>query len=143
MKILIVDDNLTNVEILQAFVSPFGTSTAVLDGQTALKHFEEAIDKYDPFDLVCLDIMMPGRDGQQILKMMRKIEADKGLSGKRQTRIIMVSAAPVADNMLKAFSAQCDAYLSKPVNRNDLLKQLYILELVDADEMVKVLLNIK
>ena len=86
MKILIVEDELTSRELLKVILEPYGTVETVADGIEAMKAFNLALAS-QPYDLICLDIMLPKLNGQQVLKGIRKIEGDKGILGPDASRV--------------------------------------------------------
>ncbi len=111
MKTLIVDDNHVNVKLLKAFLLPYSDCDTSENGKEALECFHDAHSFGNPYDLICLDIMMPEVDGHTVLYEIRKIEDEKAVSSDERTKIIMISAANEKGNVIKAFKGQCDAYL--------------------------------
>ena len=71
-KVLIVEDEFTSRKILEDILSPYGQCDMVVDGNDAIKIFKLALKENDPYNLICMDIMMPKMDGQQALKEIRK-----------------------------------------------------------------------
>lgn len=112
-KVLIADDNAQNVELLEAFLAPVGCTTVVArDGEQALL----AVRRDRP-DLVLLDIMMPRMSGFQVCEHVRG-DADKALAA---TPILMVTALGEVNDVERAMDAGADDFLTKPVNREELL----------------------
>jgi len=93
---------------------------AVAAGESALELFEKAIAEERPYDLVCLDIMLPGLDGQQVLEAMRRREQDLG----RESKIIMITALSSTVALMNAFKAGATSYLVKPIRKASLLLEL-------------------
>ncbi len=143
MKTLIVDDDMSTVAIFKGFLSPYGECASATNGNDALNVFINALEENEPYDLVCLDISMPEMDGHEVLSEIRRMEDASRLPSSKRVKIFMVSAEPKKTNLLKAFKGQCDAYLPKPISKDDLLKQVYLMELVDADTLVRKLLEIE
>ncbi len=143
MRTMIVDDSKTNAELLEAFLLPFGGCDLVSRGEEALERFSEALDHGEPYQLICLDIMMPEMDGHAVLREMRRKEEEAGIDMLERVRIIMTTAADLRENVMRAFKEQCDSYIIKPIMRMELLKHIYRLGLVDADTMVRHLLKIE
>ena len=112
--VLIVDDNPQNVELLQAFLEslPVKIVTAV-DGLDALKKVEE----HNP-DLVLLDIMMPQMSGFQVCRRL------KGDAKTRDIQVLMVTALNELGDIERAVQSGTDDFLSKPVNKAELLKRV-------------------
>lgn len=115
--ILIADDNPTNVELLEAYLSGLDCQieTAV-DGQDTL----DKIAKGKP-DLVLLDIMMPKLSGFEVCK---RIKADPATGG---TMVLMVTALNELGDIERAVAAGCDDFLSKPINKIELIKRVEIM----------------
>jgi two-component system chemotaxis response regulator CheY len=123
MKTLIVDDEIFNCKLLQTILKDYGECSVAMDGDSAIGLFEEALKKQTPFDLVCLDIMMPEKDGYEILRAMRSLEHSQAPQAKGSC-IIMVTALEEQENKTKAFYENCDGYLIKPVERKLLIEML-------------------
>ncbi|MDR1269129.1 MAG: response regulator [Planctomycetaceae bacterium] len=113
-KILIADDNLANVELLEAFLADFDyrIETAA-DGAETL----EKVGKFSP-DLILLDIMMPKLSGFEVCEQLKNNPKTKGIM------ILMVTALSELGDIERAVNAGCDDYLSKPVNKFELVKRV-------------------
>jgi two-component system, OmpR family, alkaline phosphatase synthesis response regulator PhoP len=113
-KVLIVDDNPQNVELLQAFleVLPVHVLTAV-DGIDCL----EKVKQHSP-DLILLDIMMPKMSGFQVCK---KLKSDPAT---RDIQILMVTALNELGDIEQATECGTDDFISKPVNKFELLTRV-------------------
>jgi two-component system, chemotaxis family, chemotaxis protein CheY len=121
MKVLVAEDDFTSRLLLQKLLSPFGEVHIAVNGAEALDAFRDARDKGDPYSLVCLDIMMPEMDGQDVLKEIRSLEEADGINPGQGTKVIMTTALKDRTNVMTAFREQCDAYLSKPIERAKLV----------------------
>ncbi len=105
-KILIVDDQEENCTVLQRRLEKEGhTCAAVYDGATALERLAA-----EDFDLVLLDIMMPGIDGREVL---RRIKTDEKL---RHVPVIMISALDQIESVVACIEQGAEDYLPKPFN---------------------------
>jgi two-component system chemotaxis response regulator CheY len=112
MRVLIVEDNPVNQEFLRAIMDPHGTCQAVETAEEALEAFEQAHQAGDPFDLVFMDIVLPGMDGQQALEKIRAREKSLGAA---PVKVIMTTALDDSKNMTRAFfQGQAISYLTKP-----------------------------
>lgn len=130
MRALIVDDDSANRFILEQFLKPFGKTETAADGEEGLQKFVEGLVNHLPYDLVCLDIMMPGLNGMEVLRRIRSEEAERGIFGLDGVKVIMISAVADKDTVIDAFRDGCEAYLIKPLNRDDLIRNLKNLKLV-------------
>lgn len=133
MKVLIVEDDYTSGVLMQKYLNEYGTSHTVLDGQAAVDAFRKAVEAGDSYDLICLDIMLPRMDGQDVLKQIRALEEEHGLLGKKAAKIIMTTALGDPQTIIKAFHEQCDGYLTKPIMKEKLLEEIAKLGLLEED----------
>ncbi len=129
MRILVVEDELTSRELLKVILEPYGRIDTVSDGVEAIKAFNMALAK-EPYDLICLDIMLPKMDGQQVLKGIRKIEGERGILGPEAVKILIISALGDFENVTEAFSSQCTSYITKPIDADKIVAELRNLELI-------------
>lgn len=130
MKSLIVDDDFYSRRILQTIFSNYGECHVAVDGKEALFAFEQSLAEEKPYDIICLDIMMPEMDGQEALKAIRAVEEKKGIFGSDSVKIIMTTALDDSDNIRTAFREQCESYLLKPISKPKLVKILGDLGLI-------------
>ena len=132
MKTLIVEDDFLSRSLLSTLLSEYGVCHVAVNGQEALVAVEKGFVENEPYTLICLDIMMPVMDGQQTLQEIRKMEERYGIAGGDTTKVIMVTAADDAKNIMKAFrQGQCEAYLTKPLDREKLITHIMDLGLID------------
>lgn len=124
MKVLIVDDVEMNRELLAVFLEGRAAVVAAGSGEEALQLAEAALGADEYFDLICMDIFMPGLDGHATLKKIREMEAASG--GARAT-VFMVTGSSSPEDMFDALmTGGCDDYLTKPLMQhsfNDLLRK--------------------
>ena len=132
MKALVVDDFICR-KVLQTILSRLGECDVAVDGSEALEAFRIAIEEKSPYDLVCLDIMMPGMDGHEVLREIREIEVSAGVGGLDGVKVVMTTALDGFEDVRLAFRDQCDGYLVKPLDRKALLDPLRSLALVPAE----------
>lgn len=90
MRMLIVDDDRLDRTVLEKILGRSSTVRTANDGEEALDMFGKAIDEGAPYDVVILDIIMPGIDGVTTCKLMRLVERARGAAG--HSRFFFVSA---------------------------------------------------
>jgi sigma-B regulation protein RsbU (phosphoserine phosphatase) len=105
-KVLAVDDNQSNLDVLQRRLERHGlTVVTAVNGREALEKVAA-----EPFDLVLLDLIMPELDGHQVLQ---QIKADPAL---RHLPVIMISALDELDSVIRCIESGAEDYLPKPFN---------------------------
>ncbi len=113
-RILIADDNLPNVELLEAYLIDVDCEIAIThDGQQTL----EQVAQFHP-DLILLDIMMPKLSGFEVCKKVKQDPATGNVM------VLMVTALNEPGDIERAVAAGCDDFLSKPINKHELLKRV-------------------
>ena len=113
MRILIAEDDRLSRVFLKKFLSSYGTCDVAVDGMEALDAFMEAVKQKEPYDLLCLDIMMPRVDGLKVLKAIRVLEKQHNL---KHTCIMMMTALADVEYVDQALELGCDAYAVKPID---------------------------
>jgi len=131
MRTLVVEDDFTSRLLLQEILKLYGDVHIAVNGKEAVAAVRAAMDADEPYELICLDIMMPEMDGYQALDEIRQVEKEHGIRPAAGARIIMTTALHQVKNVAAAFYGLCDAYLSKPIEKAKLLKQLRELKLVE------------
>tara|TARA_R110000782_G_scaffold54637_14_gene115561 strand:- start:5406 stop:5894 length:489 start_codon:yes stop_codon:yes gene_type:complete len=112
--ILVVDDNEHNLELIQAYLDELGGEIRVArDGTEALDSIAAT-----PPDIVLLDIMMPRMSGYQVCERI------KANSATRDIPVIMVTALNEVGDVERAVDAGADDFLTKPVNKLELVTRV-------------------
>ncbi|MDD2318577.1 MAG: response regulator [Geobacteraceae bacterium] len=130
MKTLIVEDDFTSRLLLQEFLKSYGPSHIAVNGKEAVIAVRLALEANEPYDLICIDIMMPEMDGQLALKEIRAQEEAKGLKPADWAKVVMTTALDDPKNVIGAYHNLCDAYLAKPIHKSKLLEELRKLRLI-------------
>ena len=113
-RILIADDNQPNCELFEAYLSEIDCEVEIaIDGQ-------QTLDKTDTFkpDLILLDVMMPKLSGFEVCKKLKSAEGTRGIM------ILMVTALSELGDIERAVDAGTNDFLTKPVNKVELLKRV-------------------
>ncbi len=130
MRILIAEDDLASRMFLSKFLNEYGDCDLTVDGIEAMDAFMMGHDLGKPYDLICLDIMMPKVDGLRILQLIREIEKQKKIPESKRVKIIMTTALNDKDTVQQAFSAGCEAFASKPIDTQKMIQVLKSLQLI-------------
>lgn len=126
---LIAEDDFASRLLLQEYLKKFGTSHIAVNGKEAVMAVSLALEKSEPYDLICLDIMMPEMDGHQALREIRALEQANGTM--QRSKIIMTTALVDQKNVLDAIREKCDYFLAKPIRKAALFDQLRVLSLIE------------
>ena len=119
VRVLVVDDNTTNREILQVQLAATGmVPTEAADGPSALRYLYESLEKGEPFGLAILDMQMPGMDGAML---GRAIRADTRLN---KTVLVMMTSLGQHGDPREFKEIGFAAYLWKPVRWSELFNCL-------------------
>lgn len=131
MRFLIAEDETTSRTVLSSILQAHGDVVTVADGDEAVDAFRKAIDEEKPFDLICMDIMMPKMDGHTALAEIRKVEKEKGIRGSNKVKAIMTTALEDQKNVIDAFyKGGAAAYLVKPIEKDKLIGEMIKLNLL-------------
>ena len=113
-RVLVVDDNPQNTELVQAYLETLPVEIAsAVDGVEAM----QAAERFRP-DLILLDVMMPRMSGFEVCQ---KIKSNPAL---RDTVVIMVTALHEVGDFERAVECGCDDFLTKPVNKLELVTRV-------------------
>src|ERR1022692_3955250 len=114
MKALVVDDDLITRIVLQEILSGYAEVHSCVDGQEAVLAYRRALARGDPYDLVCMDVLMPVMGGIEALKLIRREEELHPRLRPRETKVIVTTATDDQNTIDQAFRELCDAYVIKP-----------------------------
>lgn len=125
MRFLVVEDDFTSRKLLQRILSPYGDVDVAVNGQEAVDAFKTSQENEHPYDLICMDIMMPEMDGQEALKKIRQLEKTQGISSAEESKIIMTTALDDPKNVVEAYyKGGATSYVPKPIDRQLFLQLL-------------------
>ena len=131
MKVLIAEDDFASRKFMLRFFEKYGECDVTVDGKEAVEPYKMGIECGEPYDLICLDIMMPEMDGHQALKTIRKIEEESGVAEDERVKIVMTTALSETRHVTKAFENGCTAYAGKPINQDKLEAMLKKFKLIE------------
>ena len=122
MKILIAEDDVVCQKVLVKFLEDLGMIDTALDGAEAWNKYRKAIEEQAPFDLICLDIMMPHMSGKELLTKIREHELT--VPKFPPAKILMTTALNDTETIVSSFQSGCEAYITKPIERAHLSEEL-------------------
>ena len=130
MKILLAEDDFASRKFMDKQLSRYGECDVMVDGEEAVDAFMMALEDDEPYDLACLDVMMPVMDGYQVLKAIRNIEKQKKIPKDKCVKVVMTTALNEERNVKMAFDLGCEAYVGKPIDVEKFEKVLEKLGLI-------------
>ena len=116
LRILLAEDHPTNQRVVQLILTGVADLVTVDDGQQAIAAFAD-----NAFDLVLMDMQMPGMDGLAATRAIRALEAERGAP---RTPIVVLSANAMSEHLVQSTTAGADAHLGKPITAASLLAQI-------------------
>jgi two-component system chemotaxis response regulator CheY len=118
MKILLAEDDFVTRKFMLNFLSKYGECDVTVDGMEAVDAFMMALEDDEPYDLVCLDIMMPVMDGYQALQGIRNLEKEREIPEDKAVKVVMTTALNDEKNVNMAFELGCTVYSGKPIDQD-------------------------
>jgi len=119
-KILIIDDEEGYLNILSMSLNGLGNYDYAGDGSTAIEYVDSAIQANNPYEVVLLDLGLPGMNGIEVLEKIRQMEHDGAVSNR--SKVIVITA--YQDKFLEAHEKGCDDYMCKPISFEELIGKI-------------------
>jgi CheY-like chemotaxis protein len=120
MDILLVEDNILNQKVVVFNLKKLNYNVvAVANGKDALNKISNT-----PFDLILMDLMLPGMNGYEITREIRRIEKERGTEN--PVPIIAITANVLSNDRDKCFEAGMNEYLAKPFTSDQLIEKIRI-----------------
>lgn len=131
MKILIAEDDRLSRSFLEESMKEYGPCDSAEDGMATLDYYLDSLKNKEPYDLLCLDIMMPKVDGLKVLRVIRGLEKQYGIPAEQHLKVIMMTAIADVEYVDQAFQLGCDAYASKPIDIEKVREVMQNLKLIE------------
>jgi two-component system chemotaxis response regulator CheY len=131
MRALIVEDDNTSRIILENVLINYGSCDTAINGLEAIAVFRRAMDEARPYDLICMDIMMPELSGQDALRQIRHIEKEMDVPAADEVKVFMTTALSESKEVADAlYKGGASAYFVKPIHIDHFIKELKSAELI-------------
>jgi len=131
VKCLIAEDDFISRRVLSELLSPYFACDVAVDGEETVASFKLAHETKQPYDLICLDIMMPRLDGREALRQIRGLEKEMDIPANCEAKIVMTTALDDAKTVFDTYyQGGATAYLVKPISKAKLLAELRSLGLI-------------
>lgn len=122
MRSLVIDDEPIARLQLRLLLESRGPVDEAPDAIAGLQRIRDAIADNDPFDLVCIDLSMPGPSGIDAIKMVKDV--DQKLRRGKHTNVVVVTASDDQKDMRAALQQHVDGYLLKPVTPGQIVETI-------------------
>lgn len=133
MKSIVVDDDKLCGNVFKAELSKYGQCDFVDNGQAALEAYKQSMEEGNPYQLMVLDIIMPGMDGGEVLRSIRRLESEKNIWEMDRLRIIITTAYDDWYNrkvIIKNLNCLYETYFIKSDNNEEFLEKVHELGFV-------------
>jgi two-component system chemotaxis response regulator CheY len=130
LRVLLAEDDFASRLMLQSFLARHGDCHLALNGREAVEACRLALERGEMYHLICMDIMMPEMDGREAVRQVRALEEAQGILPSAGAKIIMTTAVDDLKEVMRCFEEFCDAYLMKPINLANLLRQMKAYRLI-------------
>ena len=125
MRVLVVEDDFISRKLLTTLLGHYGECDIAVDGNEAVDAFRMALDEGKPYDLICMDIMMPNLDGQAALKEIRALEMEKAVPAAEEVKVVMTTALDDPKNVMESlYKGGAAAYIVKPIDKKKLIDEV-------------------
>ncbi len=121
-KVLVVDDNFANRQLILDALEGMARCDVAVNGKEAIEAYNSSSKTDDKYQLILLDIAMPEVNGLEFLKILREHEKSEGIELGDGMPVIMVTA--FKQPFIEAFDRGCDDYIIKPVDPDDLILKI-------------------
>lgn len=134
MRTLIAEDDAALRELLQIVLEKYGACELVENGEEAVDAFKRAIESRQPFDLICMDIIMPQLGGLEALHKIRRFEKERGIKDPDAVKVIMATALSDSKDVIEAlYKGGASAYFVKPIDLEAFVQELKDLGLLEDE----------
>jgi two-component system chemotaxis response regulator CheY len=125
MRSLIVEDDEACRKVLGIVLQKYGQCDFAENGKEAIASFRRAMDDSIPYDLICMDIMMPEISGHDALLQIREIENQMGIPTSNQVKVVMTTAVNAPEEVADAlYKGGASAYFVKPIHIEQFVEEL-------------------
>jgi two-component system chemotaxis response regulator CheY len=132
VKILIVEDDFISRRNLKELFGALGECDIAINGQEAIDSFIHAHQVKRPYELICMDLMMPVVDGMAALQAIRQKEKEMKIPPGLTVKVLMTTAVDDPRTVIKSFyEGEATSYIVKPVTRQKLVNELRQLKLME------------
>ncbi len=131
MRSLVAETDPASHRLLVRMLSRRGECDSATDGQEVIEAYRLSCRMGQPYDLLCLDVKLPGPGGATILRQIRRIDAERGMAAGAGAKVVMTAERGEPHQTLALPGQRYDVCLLKPIERHKLLEVLALLDVPD------------
>ena len=125
IRILLVEDDFMVRQVIRDILEPYGSLDIAVNGEEAVQAFRVAWRRQQPYDLICMDIMMPIMDGNEALITIREMEKSLGVPSPEEVKVIMITALDDVKTVIRAYAkGGATSYIVKPIEKERLVHEM-------------------
>ena len=125
LRILLVEDDFMVRQVIRDILEPYGSLDIAVNGEEAVQAFRVAWRRQQPYDLLCMDIMMPVIDGNDALIKIREMEKSLGVPSPEEVKVIMITALDDVKTVMRAYAkGGATSYIVKPIEKERLVNEM-------------------
>ena len=131
MRALIVDDDFYSRNMIHEILRQVARCDIAVNGEEAIEAFRRGLADSDPYNLICLDLLMPEMDGQQALREIRTLEQEHNVNPQQEAKVVVTTMlADEKETHDAFFLGGATSYLVKPIDEEKLMNELKSLGLL-------------
>jgi len=131
MKALIVDDDFYSRNMIHEILRQVAQCDIAVNGEEAIEAFGRGLADGEPYNLICLDLLMPEMDGQQALREIRALEKEHDVAPQDESKVIVTTMlADEKETHDAFFLGGATSYLVKPIDEGKLMNEIKSLGLL-------------
>ena len=131
MRILIAEDDIIACYVLRDILSSYGRCDAVINDIQAIQAFRLAWEENRPYDLICINILMPKMGGLEAMELIRKLENLLGVDKLRKVKVIMITTYEDSENITDSYVKEAGSpCMVKSINRKKIHEAMRNLGLI-------------
>lgn len=131
IRALVVDDEATSRDILENMLNEIAIVETVESGIQAIGAVTASLVNRKPYDLITMDISMPGMDGIEALRIIRTVELEFGDIA--SSKILMATSSTQHQHIVDSYNYKCEGFLFKPFSVDEMHAKLRVLGLCHDD----------
>ena len=133
MRALIVDDDFYSRNMIHEILRQVARCDIAVNGEEAIEAFKRGLSDSDPYNLICLDLLMPEMDGQQALREIRSLEKEHNVNPQQEAKVVVTTMlADEKETHDAFFLGGATSYLVKPIDEAKLMDEIKSLGLVEG-----------